>query len=297
MDLNKFIKHHNIMFGRTRKDVTIVENFEDNLMPADIDKSQIEQAILNIYINACLAMQDIKKIYIQTENVVLSEDFDKTCKIKQGRYIKISITDTGPGIDKKIINRIFEPFFTTKEMGIRGTGLGLATSCGIIRNHGGFIKVYSEKSHGATFFIFLPASKKKLSEFHEPPVIIMKGNETVLVVDDEDMILDVATNILKTLGYKVLSARNGKEAVKILGEQHDNIDIVVLDMIMPEMSGEQTFYELKKINPKIKVFLASGYSANRQVKNMLEQGCNGFIQKPFSLKEFSRKVRNILDED
>jgi len=296
VDLNKFIKYHNIMFGRTRKDVTIVENFENNLLAADIDKSQIEQALLNIYINACQAMQDIKKIYVQTEKVVLNEDFDKTCKINQGRYIKISITDTGHGIDKKIINRVFEPFFTTKKMGIRGTGLGLATSYGIIRDHGGFIKVYSEKGHGTTFSIFLPASRQKIFEPRDIPARILKGNETVLVVDDEDMILDVATNILKTLEYKVLSARNGKEAIKIFGEQHDNIDIIILDMIMPEMSGEQTFYKLKKINPKIKVLLASGYSASEQAKNMLEQGCNGFIQKPFSLKEFSCKIRNILDE-
>ena len=297
VDLNKLIKHHNIMFGRTRKALTIVENFEDNLMAADIDKNQIEQVLLNIYINAYQAMQESKKIYVQTKNIVLDEDFDKTCQTKPGKYIKISITDTGHGIDKKIISRIFEPFFTTKKIGARGTGLGLATSYGIVRNHGGFIKVYSEKGLGATFSIFLPASRQKAFEPPDMPARLMKGNETVLVVDDEDMVLDVGTQILKTMGYKVLSAHSGKEAVKIFHEQHDNIDIVVLDMIMPEMSGEETFNELKKINPNIKVLLASGYSANEQAKNMLERGCNAFIQKPFSLKELSRKIRDILDEN
>ena len=159
-------------------------------------------------------------------------------------------------MDKATQEKIFDPFFTTKEMG-RGTGLGLASAYGIIKNHGGFINVYSEKGHGTTFNIYLPASEKEAIEEKEPTGDTLRGTETVLFVDDEDMIIEVAGELFEQLGYKVLTARSGKEAIEIYEKNKEQIDVVLLDMIMPDMSGSDTYDRMKAIDPDIKVLLAS----------------------------------------
>jgi len=252
-------------------------------------------------------------LYIQTENVTLDENYTKPFNVTPGRYVKISITDTGVGMDEETQRRIFEPFFTTKEMG-RGTGLGLASAYGIIKNHGGIINVYSEKGEGSTFTIYLPASEKEIVKEEKIPERLLKGTETVLLVDDEDIIIDVGDGLLKTLGYKVLVARSGKEAIEIISKAHrakrkedkgkkghapgampPAPDIIILDMIMPEMSGGETYDRMKEINPNIKVLLSSGYSINGQATEILKRGCNGFIQKPFNMKQLSQELRKILD--
>ena len=198
-------------------------------------------------------------------------------------------------MDEKTMKRIFDPFFTTKEMG-RGTGLGLASAYGIIKNHGGFINVYSEPGKGATFNIYLPASESKVDDQKpESSDDIKHGNETVLLVDDEEMIIDVGKQMLRRLGYKVITAGSGKEAIELYNTKKESIDLVILDMIMPGMGGGETYNAFKKINPSIKVLLSSGYSINGQAREILDRGCNGFIQKPFNLNDLSRKIRNILD--
>ncbi|MBT8374932.1 MAG: response regulator, partial [Deltaproteobacteria bacterium] len=190
---------------------------------------------------------------------------------------------------------IFDPFFTTKEKG-RGTGLGLASASEVIKNHGGLIDVYSEKNNGATFNIYLPASDKKVIQEKELTRKILKGTETILLVDDEEMIIEVNQEILKTLGYKPLIARTGKQAVEIYKNSKDKINMVILDMVIPGMGGGEAYDSLKKIDPKIKVLLSSGYSISGQAAEILERGCNGFIQKPFKLRELSVKIRDVLDE-
>ena len=200
------------------------------------------------------------------------------------------------GIDEKIQQRIFDPFFTTKEMG-RGTGLGLASVYGIVKNHEGFINVYSKKGQGARFEINLPASGKVVSSKEKAIEEFVKGKETVLLVDDEDMIIDVAQRMLNKLGYKVFTARDGREAVDVFRKHKDEIDVIVLDMIMPKMSGGEAFDRIKKIKPEIKVLLSSGYSINGQASEILNRGCNGFIQKPFNLQNLSKNLRAILEED
>jgi two-component system, cell cycle sensor histidine kinase and response regulator CckA len=294
-DLNELIKKENRMFGRTKKEITIHGTYEENSWSVEVDRGQVAQVLLNLYVNAWQAMPAGGDLYIRTQNVTLDENYTKPYQVEPGRYVQISVTDSGVGMDKATQERIFEPFFTTKEMG-RGTGLGLASTYGIIKNHGGFINVYSEKGHGTTFNVYLPASEKEVTEEKKSDGDTLRGSETVLFVDDEDLIIEIAEELLNSLGYKALTARSGKEAIEIFDENKEHIDIVLLDMIMPDMSGSDTYDRMKEVDPDIKVLLSSGYSINGQATEIMDRGCNGFIQKPFKMKELSRKLREILDE-
>ncbi len=293
-DLNELIKNESRMFGRTKKELTLSEQYDDNLWSVKVDKGQIQQVLLNLYVNAWQAMPGGGRLYIKTQNVALDESYVKPHQVEPGPYVQVSVTDTGIGMDKATQQRIFDPFFTTKDQG-SGTGLGLASTYGIIKNHGGFVHVYSEIDHGSTFNLYLPAFEKGLIEEKKPQDEAMRGSETVLFVDDEEMIAEVVEDWLERLGYTALVAQNGKEAVRMYEENKDRIDIVVLDMIMPDMGGGETFVRIKEINPDVKVLLSSGYSIDGKATEILNQGCNGFIQKPFKIKELSKKLRDILD--
>ncbi|MCK4389266.1 MAG: GAF domain-containing protein [Desulfobacterales bacterium] len=294
-DLNELIEDQNRIFGRTKKEITIHTKYRKDIWTVEVDQGQIDQVLLNLYVNAWQAMPGGGDLYIETENITIDENFSKHYQAEPGRYVKISVIDTGVGMDEATRERIFEPFFTTKEKG-RGTGLGLASVYGIIKNHGGIINVDSKNGEGTTFNIYLAASEKEVIKEKELPEELLKGTETVLLVDDEDMIIDVGKDVLKTLGYKVLPARGGKEAIEIYEKSKDKIDMVILDMIMPEMGGREVYDHLKEINPDIKVLLSSGYSANVPVMEILERGCDGFIQKPFNMKQLSQKLRDVLEK-
>ncbi len=294
-DLNRLIVEENRTFGRTRKDINIHGTYEENLRPVEVDRGQIQQTLLNLYVNAWHAMPGGGDLHVKTQNVTLDSDHTKAYDAVPGNYVQISVTDTGIGMDKATQERVFDPFFTTKEVG-RGTGLGLASAYGIVRNHGGFIHVYSKKGHGTTFTVYLPASEKEVREEKERNVNILKGSERVLFVDDEETALEIAREFLEQLGYEAITAGSGKEAIRIYEENSERIDLVVLDMIMPDMGGGDTFDALKKVNPEVKVLLSSGYSIDGQATEILNRGCRGFIQKPFRIKEFSQKLREILDE-
>jgi two-component system, cell cycle sensor histidine kinase and response regulator CckA len=293
-DLNKVIDISADLFGRTKKEITIHKKLSDGLWPVEVDRGQIEQVLLNLFVNAWHAMPSGGDLFLETSNAELDEYYVQPYGVAPGKFCKISVTDTGVGIDAQDQRRIFDPFFTTRAMGM-GTGLGLSSAYGIIANHGGIINVYSEKGAGATFNIYLPATGKEVIEYEEPESRIQSGTETVLFVDDEAGIVDVSRLILQRLGYRVLTAQSGREAVEIYHERHAAIDLVILDMIMPGMSGSDTYNELKKIRPDVKVVLSSGYSINGQAKKILDRGCMGFIQKPFSMRDLSVKLRQILD--
>ena len=235
------------------------------------------------------------ELQLQTKNVTLDESYVRPYQLKPGKYVRTSITDSGVGMDEVTQKRIFDPFFTTKDMG-RGTGLGLASVYGIIKNHGGIITVFSEEGEGTTFTIYLPASEKEVVEERQVPEEIPTRKETVLLVDDEDMVIDIGKDMLKTLGYKVLLARGGKEAIEVSRARKDEIDLVILGMTMADMGGGETYDKIKEINPQVKVLLSSGYSIEGRVREILERGCDGFIQKPFGMKELSQKIRKILDK-
>jgi len=293
-DLNKLIKRTSSMFGRAKKEIKIHTKLLKKIWAVEVDQGQMEMVLLNLYINALHAMPEGGDLHLLSENVVIDESSAGNLRLKQGEYVKVAVVDTGTGMDKDIQGKIFDPFFTTKEKG-RGTGLGLASASEVIKNHGGLIDVYSEKSKGATFNIYLPASDKKVIQEKELALKILKGTETILLVDDEEMIIEVNQEILKALGYNPMIARSGTKAIEIYKNNIDKINMVIMDMIIPGMSGKEAYDGLKKINPEIKVLLSSGYSISGQAAEILEQGCNGFIQKPFKLRELSVKIREVLD--
>jgi PAS domain S-box-containing protein len=294
-DLNDVIQKSSEMFGRTKKEIRIHRTYQKDIWPVEVDRGQIEQVLMNIYVNAWYAMPHGGNLYLETSNVALVEAYTKPFSVDSGNYVKVSVTDTGVGMDEATRQRIFEPFFTTKEMG-HGAGLGLASAYGIIKHHGGIINVSSEKDEGTTFNIYLPASEKGVppDEGKLPGDEILKGTETILLVDDEEMVLDVGNSMLKEAGYRVLLAGSGREAVEVYGKHKDEIDLVILDMIMPDMGGGEAYDRMKEMNPEIKVLLSSGYSIDGQANEILERGCNGFIQKPFSIHVLSGKIVEIL---
>ena len=297
-DLNELIKKNSLMFGRTKKEVMIHVELQQEIWPVDVDQGQIEQVLLNLFVNAWQAMPDGGDLYITTENITLDTGSAQKMGAKLGSYVKTSIRDTGTGMDEATIHRIFDPFFTTKAMG-KSTGLGLASVYGILKNHGGFIQVESKKNEGSVFSFFLPVSSKKIARkgeyFSDSAEETVKGSEMILLVDDEEMIIKVAERILKKLGYRVMTAQNGQEAVEIYRTHRDRIDLVILDMIMPGMGGKELYNTLKKMNPEAKVLLSSGYSIDGEAMEIMESGCNGFLQKPFSPSQLSQKIREILD--
>jgi len=295
-DLNDLIKKSSLMFGRTKKEVTIHRKYEKNIWVAETDSGQIEQVLLNLYVNAWQAMPSGGTLHLETENVTLSEQYVKPYGVESGRYVKMSIADNGSGMDTRTIKRIFEPLFTTKARG-KGTGLGLASAYRIIKNHGGFITVCSEEGEGTIFDIFLPASGKKAIEKKRPSEELLIGKETVLFVDDEELVLDVGWQMLENMGYRSLTAGSGIEAIDLYKKHWTEIDMVILDMTMPDMGGGETFEKLREINPGMKGLLSSGYDINGEASEILERGCKGFIQKPFNMKALSQKLRETLDNE
>ena len=294
-DINKLMLKTVEMFGRTKKEIVIETELQNSNIVVEVDRSQIEQVLLNLYVNAWHAMPDSGTLKLETKEVVLGNKDCKPYQVKPGRYVHVSVSDTGVGMDQKILGRIFDPFFTTKEIS-RGTGLGLASAYGIIKNHGGIINAHSEIGNGTTFNIYLPMTEKMVEDEFLSEQRVSNGSETVLLVDDEAMIIDVGKALLTKLGYRVIGVKSGKEAVEVVHRMGNGIDLVILDMIMPGMDGSKTFDRIREICPQMPVMLSSGYAISGQAEQIMNRGCNGFIQKPFSVYELSQKVRQILDK-
>ncbi|MEK7704600.1 MAG: response regulator [Myxococcota bacterium] len=293
LDLAQVVAKTSSMFGRTRSDITIRLETASGLYPVLMDHTQLEQVLLNLFVNAGQAMPDGGSLLVRASDVELVAADVAPHDIAPGRFAKLSVLDTGVGMDPPTQARIFEPFFTTKGPG-HGTGLGLASVYGIVKNHGGFVTVESTLGRGSTFDLFLPSTDPLPVAATIRMAPIRRGTETILVVDDEEMIVKVVSRLLRSIGYEVLSATGGKQAVELLRSHRGTISLVILDMIMPEMSGRQTYDALQEIAPGIKVLLSTGYSINGQAQEMLARGCNGFIQKPFDAAALSEKLREIL---
>ena len=294
LDINELIRKNAQLFTETRKEIETDFQLQDGVYPIDADAGQLEQVLLNIYINAGHAMPKGGYLHIQTDNVTMQEKDADAFKIRPGDYVRISIADAGTGMDQVTLNRIFEPFFTTKSQQ-GGTGLGLASAYGIIRNHGGAISAHSEPGHGSTFIIYLPSSRQEVaSEDQEAGKRLVRGSGGILLVDDEPLILGAMSDMLKMLGYTVYQAGSGQEAVSLYMEKRNAIDLVILDMILPGISGAQVLKMIKDVNPAVRVILSSGYSMQGEVRNVMEMGCAGFIQKPYSFADLSSVVHEAM---
>ena len=302
-NLNMIVHKTSEIFERTKKEIDLHPVFAKDIWPVEVDPSQIEQVLMNLYVNAWQAMPEGGDLYIELENVRLDEHYAriKPFNIRPGQFVKLSVTDTGVGMTAETQKRIFEPFFSTKEKGM-GTGLGLASAYGIIKNHNGFINCYSEIGHGTTFNVYFP----KCDEIYPPEEGVAEGelvegvpggDETILFVDDDEEIISVGRKILASLGYTVLVADGGQVAVDIFIDQQDSIDLVILDYVMPGMGGREVFEALKQIRSDVNVLLSSGYSSTDQVAALIERGCRGFIQKPYDTVKMSRTIRTILDTE
>ncbi|MEW6185715.1 MAG: response regulator [Thermodesulfobacteriota bacterium] len=280
------------------KRISLKVQLDPQLKLIEGDETQLQQSLINICLNARDAMPGGGTLTITTANHCPGDDFSlRQWGNPQGQYISIILSDTGIGMPPEIHGQIFEPFFTTKEPG-RGTGLGLSMVYGIIHNHGGVIEVKSQPGYGTTFELILPALPDvTLSEIPspEPTPISSAGSETILIVDDEEMIRQLGADILEDMGYNILSASRGEEALEIYKARGNRIDLVILDVIMPGMDGKETFLALKALNPGIKVLLSSGYSTDGGVGEIIKKGVRGFIQKPYREEDLLRKVRELLD--
>lgn len=293
-DFNDLLKKTAAMFGRTKKDIKIHEKYAEDLWSVEVDQGQLEQVLLNLFVNSFQAMPTGGSIYLETRNETVDEKYALFHEAVPGSYIKISVTDTGVGMDEKTKQRIFEPFFTTKDMG-RGAGLGLASAYGIIRGHKGIIDCYSRKGHGSTFNIYLPAKADQVSDNDRKESLLCQAKFTILLVDDEKTITDVTGAMLGKLGHEVIIAQSGNEAVVSYRMHRDKIDLVIMDMIMPEMSGGDAIERIRSINPDVRILLSSGYSSSGMAREIMDRGgVQAFIQKPFQVSQLVQKINEIM---
>ena len=295
-DLGALVLRTSYFFGSAHMGISIHKELEAGLWISKVDQNQIEQVLLNLFVNSQEAMPHGGELFLKGENVTVEDTFAKLHDLALGRYVKLSVTDTGTGMDEETIGRIFEPFFTTKEMA-HGSGLGLASAYGIIKNHGGIITVDSEVGRGTTFDIYLPATEEEIAGIPESPKEERKGTGTILLVDDEeDNLTGVRRTLEKSLGYEVLVAEGGAEALEAYSKSGKEINLVILDLIMPGMGGGETFDKLRELNPNVKVLLASGFGLEGEAAEVMERGCDGFIQKPFDPEELSEQIHKVLDQ-
>ena len=278
------------------RDIQISIQVEKPKLQLMIDFNQVLQSILNICINAGDAMPGGGNLSIKTSEVILDEE-DRGSRqyMTPGAYCLIQVHDTGHGFAPEIRERIFEPFFTTKGQG-KGTGLGLSIALGIIQSHMGHLEIASGEGRGTTASIYLPVadSGHQLDETNRVSEETGVMNATVMIVDDDRDFLTMAEEMLSACGYNVVSASSGMQALEIYRLDQGNIDIVLLDMIMPEMDGSRLFREIKKLNPGVRAVLCSGFSIDEQAREILSEGIEGYLQKPFQIRDLFRVISRIL---
>ena len=294
--INHIIKNSVDIVQPAKKAIEIKTVFEDTLDVVEVDENQMEQVFVNLLLNASKAMEQGGTITIATEKIVVEANDAEAKAIKPGSYVRVAVRDTGKGISEDDIGKIFDPFFTTNSLG-GSTGLGLAMVYGIIENHHGFISVESKVNKGTCFIILLPASQKEIVSEVKLSLETQTGTDTILLVDDEPMITEVGKEMISMLDYDVITASTGMEALEIVETQNKKIDLFIIDMIMPQMSGGELFDKLKSLDPDVKILLSSGYSIDGEAREIINRGCKGFIQKPFTVSQLGEKIRDVLGTD
>jgi two-component system cell cycle sensor histidine kinase/response regulator CckA len=297
VDINQLVKEASETLSATKKQIQIRFKPSKDVHCIKADQGQIEQVLLNLLLNAADAMPDGGDVFIETACLKGARAEGKVTLSKSMEYIMVKVSDSGTGISKKILDRIFEPFFTTKGLG-RGTGLGLSTAYGIVKNHDGDICVESEVGKGSTFFIYLPAFSADgtcPAATLESPKIACYG--TILLVDDEPNVLHPSATLLERSGFTVSKAISGSIAMEMFQKDWENIDLVILDLILPDVSGKDLYYRFKEINPQVRVLISSGYGQAGQAEELIANGCLGFIQKPYNITELSTLMMEIISAE
>ncbi|MEQ8170193.1 MAG: ATP-binding protein [Candidatus Eremiobacterota bacterium] len=289
VDLNDVAREVINLLSRTiEENITIISKLDTFKAIVLGDSGQLQQAIINLVVNARDAMPDGGKLILETEKICFDEKYCLNhVGLTPGEYVRFSVVDTGTGIAKDIQEHIFEPFFTTKEQG-KGTGMGLAMVYGIVKNHGGTIRVSSEVNKGTSFHIYLPLNSRRTVEKKRKDNLI-RGRGTIMLVDDEKVILDITSRALKGLGYEVVPARDGREALSYYEKSGNTIDLIIMDLVMPEMGAEECIKALRKFNSSIPIVLSTGYAPAGKVREIIDGGCR-FIQKPYSIQELSEVI-------
>jgi CheY-like chemotaxis protein/two-component sensor histidine kinase len=301
LDINEVLSDFQELLEKTiREDIEVQLRLSEDLPAVRADKSQLEQVILNLAVNAQDAMPAGGKLTIETSLAELDQHYaSHHMGVVPGRYLMLVVSDTGLGMDKETRDQIFEPFFTTKNIG-QGTGLGLATVYGIVKQHQGTIWVYSEPGQGTTFKVYFPASDNlQAGEGKAAPVVLneTRGSETVLVIEDDDMVRDLAVSVLQNQGYNVLSAASGVQCLEMLQAYRGPFDLLLTDVIMPDLNGKELYEKVLRSYPKVRVLYMSGYTGNVISHHGVLEGGVAFLQKPFSAQGLCLKVREVLDRD
>jgi PAS domain S-box-containing protein len=292
LSLNKLIGEVLETFGRTRKNIVVELDLDPALYPVNGDSGQLEQILLNLFVNASDAMPEGGTLRLKTRNLLATEIASDKFSSVFGDFVLLEVSDTGVGMTPETVERIFDPFFTTKEMG-RGTGLGLASVFGIVKGHGGYIDVASRPGHGSTFTLYFPPGEKPAAEPGRSERDIKKGSGAVLLVDDEPLVLEACSRMLQKLGFTVHRAGGGREGVDLFRQRAGELDLVILDIVMPEISGEDVYRQIKALDPAAKVLVSSGYDYDGKIVAALRRAEDGFIRKPFNLEELSKKLREM----
>ena len=297
LSINELIANFEKMLGRLiGEDVNLIARLDPSLGNVRADRGQLEQVIMNLAVNARDAMPDGGRLTIETANADLDESYaQQHVPVEPGRYVMVALSDTGSGMDEETQARIFEPFFTTKEKG-KGTGLGLATVYGIVKQSGGYIWVYSEPGKGTTFKVYLPRAEEAAAESAPPPSDSLPrvGIETILLVEDEPAVRNLSRRVLEERGYRVLEASSGKEALERIRGEEGRIHLLLTDLVMPEMGGTELASRLEVEDPTMRVLFMSGYTDDAVVRNGLLGSGRAFLQKPFTPAMLVRKIRDVL---
>ncbi|MFZ0133901.1 MAG: PAS domain S-box protein [Desulfobacterales bacterium] len=289
--LNDLVGEQIRVFEKTRKDIRLKEKYEKALKAVDAEPLQIKQVIMNLILNAFQAMPTGGELTIVTQNVTLDENAYRHHNAKPGAYVKLTIADTGIGMDEATMQRVFEPFFTTKKLGPqKGTGLGLASAYGIIRNHDGFITVHSVAGEGSSFSVFLPQSAENAADDKIDPLFAASEKETVLIVDKDDEVRGVLDQMLKKLGFRVLPAKDGRQALESASQAGNRLDAVILDGDHPETDGHELLHALKKINPGLKTVISSRRDPGEMRDTIKKLDAEGFLKKPFTLMQLTAQL-------